>query len=76
MSAREALLQELARQPDDVAQKLLDYLRALTPNHGSAASGGETGGHFAAYWKRYYGAFEGQEWEEPAELPPEKREEW
>ena len=76
MSVREILLKELARQPDEVAQKLLDYLHALTPQRGSAAHGGETGGHFAAYWNRYYGALEGKEWEEPTELPIEKREEW
>ncbi|MEK7675056.1 MAG: hypothetical protein AAB676_04360 [Verrucomicrobiota bacterium] len=78
MSAHEALQKELVRQPESVAQKLLDYLHALTPQtapeHNSAARG--TGGHFSTYWSRFYGAFEGEEWEEPRELPCEKREEW
>ncbi|MCI0534845.1 MAG: hypothetical protein L0Z50_06430 [Verrucomicrobiales bacterium] len=77
MSAYEALLQELARQPDSVAQKLLDYLHglALGPAPKSGASGGASA-HFLTYWSRFYGAFEGEEWEEPRDLPYEKREEW
>lgn len=37
---------------------------------------GKTGGHFSAYWNRYYGAFKGEKWEKPKDLLNEKREEW
>jgi len=76
MSVRDALIYELAHQPDEVAQKLLDYLHALVPEPGSRVDGRATAGYFSGYWKRHYGAFEGKEWSEPAELPAEKREEW
>ena len=78
MSAQEILVKELARQPESVAQKLLDYLHALAPQptqpHGDAAR--RAGGHFSTYWSRHYGAFDGEEWEEPREVPFEQREEW
>ena len=76
MSSREVLVEELRRQPDAVARKLLDYLHALVPE--SAQNGAATlpQGNFATYWNRYYGAFDGEVWEEPPELPAEKREEW
>lgn len=77
MSAREALIHELEQQPDAVAQKLLDYLHALSPQ--SASMGGSSANgerHFAGYWSRFYGAFDGEQWDEPAELPNESREEW
>lgn len=75
MSARDALLRELARQPDDVAQKLLDYLHAMS-DRSAPGAGAASDGHFATYWKQYYGALEGEQWEEPLELPPERRDEW
>lgn len=77
MSAYDALLKELAHQPDSVASKLLDYLHALAPETSSGNGGPKTtAGHFSIYWSRHYGAFEGEEWEEPRELPYEKREDW
>lgn len=77
MSAYEALLKELAGQPDSIARKLLDYLHAIapTPTQQNGVSPA-AGGHFSRYWSCYYGAFEGEEWDEPCELPFEKREEW
>jgi len=78
MSAYEALLKELARQPESVAQKLLDYLHALAPDTTPPPHGATRGasGHFSTYWSHFYGTFEGEEWEESRELPYEKREEW
>ena len=78
MSAYEALLNELARQPDSVARKLLDYLHVVAPATTPQPSGEprETGGYFSSYWGHFYGAFDGEEWEESRELPYEKREEW
>jgi hypothetical protein len=72
MSAKEALLRELNQQPDAVARKLLDYLHSLVP----ASQSGGAQGHFGSYWTRYYGAFDSEAWEEPAEQPLEKREDW
>ena len=78
MSAHETLVKELARQPESVAAKLLDYLHALAPETASSPNGAGpgVGGYFATYWSRHYGKFEGEEWEEPREWPYEKREEW
>ena len=78
MSARDTLIKELAGAPESVAGILLDYLHQLAPRGGAEGSGAGTGqeGHFSRYWSRHYGAFEGEEWLEPAELPYEKREEW
>lgn len=78
MSAKEMLAQELARQPDSIAQRLLEYLHALSPE---SVSGGSlprpvASGHFASHWRQFYGAFDGESWEEPKELPNEKREDW
>ncbi len=78
MSAKEMLAQELARQPESIAQRLLEYLHALSPasSNGSSVPHPTTDGHFANYWSRYYGAFDGEAWDEPRELPNEKREDW
>lgn len=77
MSAYEALLQELASQPDSVSRKLLDYLHAIAPDPGEQQGAAPVaGGHFSRYWSRHYGAFEGEDWDEPGELPFERREEW
>lgn len=78
MSAKEMLAQELARQPDSIAQRLLDYLHALSPASANGDSPPQpvTGGQFTSYWSRFYGAFEGETWDEPSELPNEKREDW
>ena len=79
MSVKEMLAQELARQPDSIAQRLLEYLHALSPASvvsGDSPSQPVTGGHFTSYWSRFYGAFEGEVWDEPSELPNEKREDW
>lgn len=74
MSARTLLLEELARAPEGVAQDLLVHLRGLM----SSNKVGETAGkdHFETYWSQLYGSLEGCEWNEPADLPFEKREAW
>lgn len=78
MSAKEMLAQELARQPDSIAQRLLEYLHALSPGPvgGGSPPPPVASGHFASHWSRFYGAFDGEVWEEPHELPNEKREDW
>ena len=78
MSARDTLIHELARAPESVAGMLLDYLHQLAPRAGreSRDAGAGNDGYFNRHWSRFYGAFEGEEWLEPAELPYEKREEW
>ena len=78
MSAKEMLAHELARQPDSIAQRLLEYLHALSPASGSGGSPPPpvASGHFASHWRQFYGAFEGETWDEPGELPNEKREDW
>ena len=65
MSAKEMLAQELARQPDSIAQRLLEYLHALAPASANDDSPRPplTGGHFASHWSRFYGAFEGETWD-------------
>ena len=76
MSARDTLIKELAGAPESVAGMLLDYLHQLTPQAAGDGAGADQQGYFGRYWSRFYGAFEGEEWLEPAELPYEKREEW
>ncbi|MBI2925029.1 MAG: hypothetical protein HYY24_04905 [Verrucomicrobia bacterium] len=72
------LLRELSRQPEAVAQKLLDYLHAIAPPAGESDNRTRQApsGHFAGYWHRFYGAFDGEAWDEPRELQNEHREEW
>ncbi len=74
MSARTMLIEELARAPEGVARVLLTQLRQMMPANGTANLPGQD--HFESYWSQFYGAFEGAEWNEPAELPFEKREAW
>ena len=76
MSDRETLLQELKDEPDEIARKLLEYLHTLKAGSRQLASQERAMGQFEKYWKRYYGALEGAAWDEPGELPPEKREDW
>ena len=77
MSARQQLIQALDNQPDKLAGLLLIYLHSLPgyvpppkPADAPAVDYWET------HWSKFYGAFEGEEWDEPAELPFEVREEW
>ena len=74
MSARTLLIEELARAPEGVARELLNHLRQLMPANGAKSLPGQD--HFDSYWSKLYGTFEGAEWNEPVELPFEKREAW
>lgn len=74
MSARTLLLQELAHVPEGVAREMLAHLRSLVPVEKGEPFAGKD--HFDSYWREFYGAFEGEEWEEPKDLPFEKREDW
>ena len=73
MSAREQLKQEMAILPESVIERLLDYLHSL-PSPAPALP--QNGDYFANYWSRWYGSLRDEPWDEPAELPFEKREAW
>ena len=77
MSARQQLIEELSRQPEQVAGKLLMYLHSL-PGYAQpvAAIGEQSADFWESHWSKFYGAFEGEPWEEPPEQPYEVREEW
>jgi len=74
MSARTMLIEELARAPEAVARELLVHLRKIMPVE--SVKNQAVQDHFESYWNQFYGAFEGAEWREPAELPFERREDW
>jgi len=76
MFVRDQLQRETALVPDHVVQRLLDYLHEMPPSVLAPAKSQQQGGHFESYWSQWYGLFEGQEWEEPPELPYETREVW
>lgn len=77
MSALETLIHELQGQPEMVARKALDYARSLPEWKGNAGVPAQPGlGYFNSHWREFYGAFEGEPWEEPPELPAERREPW
>jgi hypothetical protein len=75
MSARDLLSKELAALPDEVAQRLLDYLHTSLPA-GAASRTPPATDYFEAYWSRWYGRCDSQTWDEPAELPFKQREAW
>ncbi len=77
MSAIETLIHELQGQPEAVARKALDYLRGLPEwQNSDGVKTRPAAGCFDSYWREFYGAFEGEPWEEPPELPAERRESW
>ena len=76
MSAREQLQREAALLPDGVAQRLLDFLHALPASDLAPATPPSKDDYFQSYWSQWYGCCEGEEWNEPPELPFEKREIW
>ena len=73
MSARDQLKQEMASLPESVIERLLIYLHSLPAPQTPSPLNGD---HFASYWSRWYGALGDEPWDEPAELPFEKREAW
>jgi len=76
MSVREQLQREASLLPEDVVQRLLDYLHSIHVGDASPVTPNPPGDFFDTYWSRWYGRCEGQAWDEPAELPMETREAW
>jgi hypothetical protein len=79
MSTREALIQEILKQPEPLLRELQNYLAILvahrkSENNGSAASAAESWP--AGYFQKTAGAFVGEPLDRPPQLPFEKREEW
>ena len=77
MSVRQQLIEELSYQPEQVAGPLLMYLHSL-PGYTPPAEVAEKPGvdYWESHWSKFYGVFEGEEWEEPPDQPYEAREEW
>ena len=79
MSTREALIQEILKQPEPLLREVQHYLAFLVElrKHGT---NGATSGPLEAWPDGYFqntaGAFASEPFERPAQLPFEKREEW
>ena len=67
MSALQQLIEELNRQPEQVAGEVLMYLHSLPGYTQPAAPEKKGEDYWESHWSKFYGAFEGEEWEEPAE---------
>jgi hypothetical protein len=76
MSARQQLIEELNRQPEQVAGELLTYLHSLPGYTPRPEKEQEKVDYWETHWSKFYGICEGEEWEEPPEQPYELREEW
>jgi len=79
MSAREALIQEILKQPEPVLRELQRYLTILVEHQQSGAKATPTPSVEAwpaGYFETTAGAFAGEPLERPPQLPFEKREEW
>jgi hypothetical protein len=79
MSTREALIQEILKQPEPVLRELQHYLASLVEHqqnrtNGISAPAAETWP--AGYFQKTAGAFAGEPLERPPQLPFEKRQEW
>lgn len=57
----------------NVAREMLAHLRRLLPEKTPTVPVND---HFENYWSKLYGCMEGETWNEPMELPFEKREAW
>jgi hypothetical protein len=73
MTARTLLIEEIARTPESVAREMLAHLRCLLPEKTPQLPVND---HFDSYWSKLYGCMEGETWNEPVDLPFEKREDW
>ncbi|TAL03968.1 MAG: hypothetical protein EPO07_05550 [Verrucomicrobia bacterium] len=75
MSTRDALIQELMKQPEKVLRDVRRYLESLTGHESKGGNGASTGWP-ERYFERTAGAFADEPFERPPQLPFEKREEW
>jgi hypothetical protein len=79
MGTREALIQEILRQPEPVLRELQDYLTHLV-SHRDNGDKDElptlAGAWPADYFQKTAGAFANEPLERPPQLSFEKREDW
>jgi hypothetical protein len=75
MSTREALIQELMKQPEQVLQKLRRYLDSIE-EHQNGNGAAKPSVWPDRYFEATAGAFANEPFERPPQLPFEKREEW
>ena len=79
MSMREALIQEILKQPEPLLRELQHYLAFLVEHQKDGTAGSvalRAGAWPAGYFQKTAGAFAGEPLERPPQLPFEKREEW
>jgi len=78
MSTRDALIQELMKQPEPVLLEMRHHLDSLVKQGSHNGNGAKSGmpAWPEKYFERTAGAFSGEPLERPPQLPFEKREEW
>ena len=78
MSTRDALIQELMKQPESVLLAMRQQLDSLIKRGAHNGNGAKAAAEAwpQKYFERTAGAFVGEPLERPAQLPFEKREEW
>lgn len=78
MSTRDALIQELMKQPEQVLREVQHYLDSLVGDESHNGNGAKPKASAwpEKYFERTAGAFAGEPFERPPQLPFEKREEW
>jgi hypothetical protein len=77
MSTRDALIQELMKQPEPVLQEMHRYLDSVIEQRTQNDNGTGTKATWPeGYFHRTAGAFANELFERPPQLPFEKREEW
>jgi len=79
MSTREALIEEIVKQPEPVLRELQHYLAFLLEkqkNGNDGAIAPLAGAWPPGYFEKTAGAFAGEPLERPPELPFENRQEW
>jgi hypothetical protein len=78
MSTRDALIQELMKQPEPVLREVQHYLDSLVEHESPNGNGAKSQASVwpEKYFERTAGAFAGEPFERPPQLPFEKREEW
>ncbi len=59
MTARDMLIQEISRLPENIVRELLAYLRQRTTLQTQPT------GQQAGYWSQYIGAFANEDWVRP-----------
>ncbi|MBI3850620.1 MAG: hypothetical protein HY298_10175 [Verrucomicrobia bacterium] len=77
MSTRDALIQELMKQPEEVLREVRRYLASVVEHQTHNGNGaGATTTWPEGYFQRTAGAFANEQFERPSQLPFENREEW